>query len=132
MTKNNLEKIKLDQPDAEESETRVSREEIEDYKKDRIREKDILENKKLRLFNKSLKKDIKNRERYAKYLFALICVWLFLVLSLVFLSGCSKVQFQLSDSVLMFLLGTTTLNVVGLFWIVTSYLFQQKQITRKF
>jgi hypothetical protein len=60
---------------------------------------------------------------YAKKLFSLVCFWLLCVVVAVGLSGFKWCGFQLSESVLIAFITTTTVNVVGLFIVVAKWLF---------
>lgn len=95
-----------------------------------------------------IKQDREERQRYADRLFKLIRYWLIAIIILVALSGLdiSKVyidnrdwndpkrtfieriniqpQFNLSDAVILALVGGTTVNIIGLFLVVTQYLFK--------
>jgi hypothetical protein len=83
------------------------------------------------------------RRRYALLLFGVILVWLAFIAVVVFLSGAGShpnvrihiwffrihlptATFKLSDSVLIALISTTTINVLGLFYIVARWLFPSK------
>jgi hypothetical protein len=89
-----------------------------------------------------LQQDRIERQKYAKYLFQLICLWLLGIYSIILLNGFNgsilsvrtddipvirRVRvvpsFELSDAVLLALIGGTTINVLGLFVIVANYLF---------
>lgn len=59
------------------------------------------------------------RTRLAWWVIAIDSIWLFAILVTLWNSKC----LQLSDSVLMVLLGTTTINVLGLAYIVLKGLF---------
>jgi len=91
---------------------------------------------------KILQQDRQERQKYAKYLFKLICAWLLGIYSIIMLAGFGatvarfdmsdvpvvkrlefKPSFKLSDAVLLALIGGTTINVLGLFVIVANYLF---------
>ena len=91
---------------------------------------------------KVLQQDRQERQKYAKYLFKLICAWLLGIFSIIMFSGFGattarfdmsdmpvvkrlefKPSFKLSDAVLLALIGGTTINVLGLFVIVANYLF---------
>ncbi len=74
----------------------------------------------------SLKQDIEHRKLYSGRIFMFVSVWVLLVMFAVFAQGWSFGQFQLSDKVLMTLIGGTTVNVLGLFAIVANYLFPKK------
>ena len=45
---------------------------------------------------------------------------------LLLMSGSTTASFQLSDSVLIVILGTTTTNVLGIFYFVANYLFPKR------
>ncbi len=84
---------------------------------------------KLRAELDSFKQDIRQRKTFAPKLYALTCLWLVLVIAIVLLQGFSDGRyhfFHLADGVLIALLGTTTVNVVGLFYVVAKYLFPDK------
>ncbi|MCX8519522.1 MAG: hypothetical protein ORN21_05260 [Methylophilaceae bacterium] len=65
----------------------------------------------------------KMRIAYASKIFWLILFWLIIVMSSVLLSGSHLRGFTLSDSVLIAFMTTTTVNVLGLFYIVAKWLF---------
>lgn len=78
------------------------------------------------LTNEEIKDMMQNREErksYAFCIFVLICIYLFLVFVILFFSGFKLWCFKLSDSILLTLLGTTLINVLGVFIIVVNYLF---------
>ncbi len=92
---------------------------------------------------KILEQDRGERSKYANKLFTLICVWLVVITVLIIGSGykndmdttvrnregkvvrriVTSPQFELSDTVLLALIGGTTASVLGLFVIVANYLF---------
>lgn len=91
---------------------------------------------------KVLQQDRVERQKYARYLFQLICIWLLGIYSIILLHGFNGSilsvrtddipvirrvrvvpRFELSDAVLLALIGGTTINVLGLFVIVANYLF---------
>src|SRR5215469_4109853 len=80
-----------------------------------------------RLLNIALAQAIELRKAFAWDIFYLIVGWLFLVFVVLFLQGFSATicshAFRLSDTVLLALIGGTTLNVLGIFVIVVRYLF---------
>lgn len=69
--------------------------------------------------------DIEMRKEYASLIFKFVSYYMFFVFMLLFLSG-SPSSFQMSDAVLLTLLGTTTATVISLFVIVANYLFPKK------
>lgn len=90
----------------------------------------------------SNKQDRVERLDYADRIYKLVYAWLITVFGVVFLVGISptvlqfkiaddhilsniefRPKFELSDKVLLALIGGTTVSVVGLFVIVTNYLF---------
>ena len=70
-----------------------------------------------------LQQDIKERKTYAGRAFWLVVTWLFLIGIVIFLQGFKICGFDLSSGVLIALIGSTTSGVVGIFLIVTRYLF---------
>lgn len=87
--------------------------------------KDFSEEELKKLEIKSKEQDISMRKEYANRTFALVCLYMICVFLLIILA-CSPAVFSMSDNVLMVLLGTTTVNVIGLFAIVMNYLFPKK------
>lgn len=83
-----------------------------------------LERQQLQAQIESLKQDIQERKKYAHRIFCLMCVWLgccFLILGLNGFSAATR--FSLSQPVLLALIGGTTADVLGIFYIVIHYLF---------
>lgn len=64
------------------------------------------------------------RKLYAFLLFALSFLWLVGIFVVLWFVG--KKWLEFSDAVVSFLIGTTTANVLGLFYIVARWLFPQK------
>lgn len=103
-----------------------------------------------RLINRGMEQDIAARKEYANRIFRLIVGWLIAIFSVLILHGflsrndvtfsfrffhwiwpspvvsLSKLHFELSDPVLLALIGGTTASVLGLFVIVANYLFPKK------
>ena len=69
----------------------------------------------------SKRQDREQRRDFALYIFIMMCTYLFVVLIVVILKGCTLLQ--ISDIVMNVLLSTTTANVIGIFIIVAKYLF---------
>ena len=65
--------------------------------------------------------DIAERKRYAFYIFCMVCVWLFSIITIIILVGANVLK--ISDAVQIALITSTTLNVITFFVIVTKYLF---------
>lgn len=88
--------------------------------------------------------DTSERKRYASRVFVLICCWVGAILSILFFQGFLSQssgdillkwgsayfripwRFSLSDPVLLALIGSTTVNIIGLFVIVMNYLFPKR------
>lgn len=73
---------------------------------------------------KGKKQDRKERKVYANLAFTLVSIWLTLVLAIFVSAGLGNLSY--SDSVLITLLTTTTIEVIGIFLIVARYLFPAK------
>jgi hypothetical protein len=67
----------------------------------------------------------REREKYGFRLFALVVAWLFLTLATVWAAAVSRAEFEVSDTVLGVLLGSSSVNVIGLLVIFVKYLFPQ-------
>jgi hypothetical protein len=72
---------------------------------------------------KSAFQDIDERKKYANQIFCLVAVWLVLMGVILLWQGFNWNHFQLSDSVLIAVVTTTTIGVVGLLLVVAKYLF---------
>jgi hypothetical protein len=71
----------------------------------------------------------KERRRYALWLFGLSVIWLIVILAFLLFAAIKSmfgIDFALSDTVLVALITTTTINVLGLFYIVARWLFPSK------
>ena len=82
--------------------------------------------KKVDLFEK--KQNIREKKKYARHLFGMLCIWLTLMMGILILNGFGKIpftclKFSLSDSVIITLITTTTANVAAFFLVVTKHLF---------
>jgi len=73
------------------------------------------------------KQDRDERKLYAGRIFTLICIWLGIITLIIIFQGFRFADFRLEQPVLLALIGSTTLNVVGIFVIVTRYLFPVKK-----
>lgn len=56
-------------------------------------------------------------------IFGFVCVYMAAALTIVILDGCRVLD--ISDTVQVTMLGTTTANVIGLFVVVANYLFHR-------
>lgn len=110
--------IKVESPDAEEK--TVSS--IENNKRQE-------EYNRLKEETAGIKQDREERKVYAGKTFNLLCVYMVCVGILLLMSGFSwseKAKFHLSDPVLIAILGTTTTNILGIFYFVANYLFPKR------
>ena len=76
----------------------------------------------------ALKQDISERKQYAKRIFNLIRAWLIGIFCLLLLQGflSNLGLFDLSEAVILAVVGGTTLNVLGIFIVVVNYLFPKR------
>ena len=70
------------------------------------------------------RQDMEERKRYAGKIFGLVAVWLVFIAIVMISVGLSFLKF--SENVVLALIGSTTLNVLVLFYIVANYLFPKK------
>ena len=77
----------------------------------------------------SIKQDREERKVYASKTFDFLCIYMMCVGLLLFMSGSTTTPLQFSDSVLIVILGTTTTNVLGIFYFVANYLFPKRHRT---
>jgi len=73
----------------------------------------------------SVNQDMAERKKYAGHVFWMCACWLSAILLLLIASGIG-VHFKLSDKVLLAAIGSTTTNILGVFYIVARYLFPKK------
>jgi hypothetical protein len=75
---------------------------------------------------RGLNQDIAERKKYAPYFFILFCVWLLLVATLLLFQGFGLAHFRLGEPVILAAIGATTVNVLGILYVVANYLFPKK------
>jgi len=73
-----------------------------------------------------IRQDIEERKKYAGRSFWLVVIWLLLIGVFVFFQGFKVGGFELTSGVLITLIGSTTGSIVGIFLIVTRYLFPRR------
>ena len=73
-----------------------------------------------------LSQDIAERKRYALFFFVLACAWVVIITGLVFCQGVSAWGFKLSEPVVLALIGSTTVNILGIMYVVANYLFPKR------
>ncbi|WP_343616532.1 hypothetical protein [Flavobacterium sp.] len=67
------------------------------------------------------------RKKYAEYIFSFTCIWCICIFSILILKGLGKLA--LSDTIIITLIGSTTLNILVFFTLVTKYLFNSEKST---
>lgn len=85
-----------------------------------------LDDQRKRTENEGIKQDITERKKYATYFFLLSCAWLMLVAALLLLQGFGCWRFHLADAVILAAIGATTVNVLGILYVVANYLFPKR------
>lgn len=78
----------------------------------------------------TLKQNNIERKKYAKHIFFFTCGWSASITVILVLCGLKAWCFYLSDTVLLTLITTTTVNFFGFFLLVTKYLFNAKAIEK--
>ena len=99
-------------------------EEIERKRQEEDLKNMMLQNDGLMEENFSKRQDRELRKDFADNIFRLVVYYLIIVFFLVFLSSSGTDSFAISDSVLITILSTMTINVIGLLVIVVRYLFR--------
>ena len=72
----------------------------------------------------SHRQDRAERKKFANKIFRMLGFFLFIVLIIVICCAYQCIPFELSDTVIVTLLSTTTINVIGIFLVVVKYLFR--------
>lgn len=96
-----------------------------------IEEEEDLQRQQARAVLRGLNQDIAERKKYAHFFFLLACSWLVAICVFLLLQGFGSVwfgrfPFKLSESVLLALIGSTTVNVLGILYVVANYLFPKR------
>ncbi len=74
----------------------------------------------------SFTQDTGERKKYAQRIFWLVAAWIAAVFALLMLAGFGVHGFfYLSEKVLLAAIGSTTVNILGVFFIVVRYLFSR-------
>jgi|SRR5579859_5764362 len=94
-------------------------------------EEDDLEKEHARAILRGVKQDIEERKKYARRFFILACFWLAAITVLLVLQGFGSfwfglMPFKLADTVLLAVIGSTTVNVLGILYVVANYLFPKR------
>ncbi len=121
----------------------LSREELEAFEKERERlqirapeasadslshqEEHAYDKEKKRIELDSLRQDIQERKKYANKIYKLIVCWLLAIFLLILVNGFFSALewFSLSNTVMTTIVGGTTVNILGIFYIVANYLFHR-------
>jgi hypothetical protein len=85
-----------------------------------------IENQKKQAELHGFTQDIAERKKYAKSFFILSCIWLLLVAVLLLFQGFGLAHFRLGEPVMLAAIGATTVNVLGILYVVANYLFPKK------
>ena len=93
-------------------------------------EENELERKRQEIVIRGAEQDIEERKKYAHRNFCLIVGWLVVVNLMLFFQGfkftVSGHEFSLPTPVLLTVIGSTTATILGIFVIVTKYLFPNR------
>lgn len=75
--------------------------------------------------------EFQDRKNYTRFALCFVLAWLILVLMLICLNGIqysvfgfAKVALEIPEKVMVTLIGSTTLNVLGLLWIAFKFMFR--------
>ena len=82
---------------------------------------------KAQLQNQELLDNILRRGNWGNRIFWLLLGWLIAVVAIVTAQGFGFAGFHLDNSIMLAFIGTTTLDVLSLGYIVANYLFQKRQ-----
>jgi hypothetical protein len=96
-----------------------------------LEEEEDLETQQARALLRSLEQDISERKKYARHFFVLACCWLAAITVVILLQGFGsfwfgQMPFKLTDPVLLAVIGSTTVNVLGILYVVANYLFPKR------
>jgi hypothetical protein len=94
-------------------------------------EEEDLQKQHFRTIIHGLEQDIEERKKYAKFFFVLACFWLGAITGLLLLQGfgpslLGSTPFKLADTVILAVIGSTTVNVLGILYVVATYLFPKR------
>ncbi len=94
-------------------------------------EEDDLQQEHARAVLRGVTQDIDERKKYARRFFILACFWLVAITVLLVLQGFGSfwfglMPFKLADTVLLAVIGSTTVNVLGILYVVANYLFPKR------
>ena len=73
----------------------------------------------------SFTQDTAERKKYAPWIFWLVAGWISAIFIILLLAGFRPCGFLLSEKVLLVAIGSTTVNILGVLFIVVRYLFSR-------
>ncbi len=99
-------------------------------------EREKLENSRLAEELVGLRQDTAERKKYAARFFHLSCAWILIITGILLLQGFGafwfgKFPFKLSEPIVLATIGSTTVNILGILYIVANYLFPKRGPTDK-
>jgi len=75
---------------------------------------------------KGLEQDREERKAYANKIFSFVKWYMIVVAAFISLSAVEYVPFNIPEKIQLMILGTTTTNVLGMFYFVAKYLFPNR------
>lgn len=85
----------------------------------------MLERERQSILNQGIKDDIEARKIFAFRIFVMLALWLLAILLLIVMTGIAWLK--ISDTVILGLIGSTTVTVASFFIAVTQYLFPSQK-----
>lgn len=85
-----------------------------------------LANEKLKTENDLLKSAFKQSTWFAISTFILVVVYMIFIVGIIIWQGCISPELRISDKVFITILSTTTVNVLGLFYLIIKYVFHHR------
>jgi hypothetical protein len=94
-------------------------------------EEEDLDRQRTKALIRGIEQDINERKKYATGFFVLACFWLAAITIMLTLQGFGsfwfgRMPFKLSETVLLAVIGSTTVNVLGILYVVANYLFPKR------
>lgn len=89
-------------------------------------ELDFVDTEKKKEEIRSLKQDTDERKCYAHRFFCLCCAWLMVICVVLLSQGFNWHYFYLEQKIMLAAIGATTVNVLGILYVVANYLFPKR------
>ena len=94
-------------------------------------EEDDLDRQRTKALIRGIEQDIGERKKYATCFFVLACCWIGIITVLLLLQGFKsfwfgRMPFMLSENIMLAAIGSTTVNVLGILYVVANYLFPKR------